>query len=89
MITSGRGTCRRRSGGLRVEVGRFLIKIKVDAEIARRETAVTLEADLKRLEADARRTDPLWDRKPATLRREVALAGVRGALRLPMSDNLV
>ncbi len=53
-------------------------RLRVDAEIARREAAGTLEADLKRHEGEARAADPLWDRKPVGLRREVALAGVRG-----------
>ena len=55
-------------------------RLRVDAEIARREADCTLEADLKRYEAEARRADPLRDRKPAGLRREVATAGMRGAL---------
>ena len=54
---------------------------RIDAEIARREADGTLEADLKRYEAEASKADPLWGRKPAALRREVALAGMRAEIR--------
>ena len=58
---------------------------RIDAEIARREADGTLEADLKRYEAEARRADPFWGRKPERLRREAVMAAVTAGVEVGLA----